>query len=185
MAGMLARSRLLKLSSAVLRHSRPRTTYVVLLPENPVDTEEDNALLRTDALPQFELLTPEKCWTGMGKLALDYESGVWAVEERARDPKEPKTFDSIIEELDKLESPLNTAWSTVKTLYTVKNNEMNTNIYLKIHERARKARVHKFQSQPIYEACKVKKIIRLTYSNPSLFMFFMVKFIHRLKNLER
>lgn len=71
------------------------------------------------------------------------------------DPKEPKTFDSIIGELDKLESPLNTAWSTVKTLYTVKNNEMNTNTYLKIHERARKARVHKFQSHNIYEACKV------------------------------
>ncbi|XP_045618948.1 uncharacterized protein [Procambarus clarkii] len=31
---------------------------------------------------------------------------------------------------------------------------MNTNAYLKIHERARKARVHKFQSRPIYEACK-------------------------------
>lgn len=72
------------------------------------------------------------------------------------DPKEPKTFDNIIGELDKLESPLSTAWSTVKTLYTVKNNEMNTNTYLKIHERARKARVHKFQSRPIYEACKVR-----------------------------
>ncbi|XP_050721531.1 uncharacterized protein LOC127001252 [Eriocheir sinensis] len=153
MAGMLVRGRLLKLSSSVLRF-RPKTTYVVLLPENILDTEEDNALLRTDGLPQFDQLTPEKCVKGMGKLALDYESGVWAVEERARDPKEPKTFDSIIGELDKLESPLNTAWSTVKTLYTVKNNEMNTNTYLKIHERARKARVHKFQSQHIYEACK-------------------------------
>lgn len=54
------------------------------LPENPLDTEEDNALLRTDGLPQFDQLTPEKCVTGMGKLALEYESGVWAVEERAR-----------------------------------------------------------------------------------------------------
>lgn len=75
--------------------------------------------------------------------------------------KEPKTFKNIVEELDKLESPLNTAWSTVKTLYTVKNNEMNTNTYLKIHERARKARVHKFQSLPIYEACKVSHIISI------------------------
>lgn len=71
------------------------------------------------------------------------------------DPKEPKTFDSIVGELDHLESPLNSAWSNVKILYTVKNHEMNTNAYLKIHERARKARVHKFQSRPIYEACKV------------------------------
>uniref|UniRef100_A0A0N7ZC91 oligopeptidase A n=2 Tax=Scylla olivacea TaxID=85551 RepID=A0A0N7ZC91_SCYOL len=151
--GMLGRSRLLKLSSSLLRF-RPKTTYVVLLPENPIDTEDDNPLLRTNALPEFDQLTPEKCWTGMGKLALEYESGVWAVEERARDLKEPKTFDNIIGELDKLESPFNAAWSTVKTLYTVKNSEMNTNTYLKIHERARKARVHKFQSQPIYEACK-------------------------------
>lgn len=54
------------------------------LPENPIDTEDDNALLRTDGLPEFDQLTPEKCWTGMGKLALEYESGVWAVEERAK-----------------------------------------------------------------------------------------------------
>lgn len=77
------------------------------------------------------------------------------------DTKEPKTFDSIIGELDKLESPLNIAWSNVKTLFTVKNNEMNTSTYLKIHERARKARVHKFQSLPIYEACKVRKYMVL------------------------
>ncbi|XP_045101453.1 organellar oligopeptidase A, chloroplastic/mitochondrial-like [Portunus trituberculatus] len=157
-------SKLLKLSSSLLRF-RPKTTYVVLLPENPVDTEDDNPLLRTNSLPEFDQLTPEKCWTGMGKLALEYESGVWAVEERARDPKEPKTFDNIIGELDKLESPFNAAWSTVKTLYTVKNSDMNTNTYLKIHERARKARVHKFQSQPIYEACKESSNLSDTYKS--------------------
>ncbi|XP_064092424.1 uncharacterized protein LOC135205590 [Macrobrachium nipponense] len=67
---------------------------------------------------------------------------------------EDTSFQNIIEELDKLESPLNTSWGTVKTLFTVKNNEMNANMYLKIHERARKARAHKFISQPIYQACK-------------------------------
>ncbi|XP_071539247.1 uncharacterized protein [Panulirus ornatus] len=145
--------RLVRFSPASIRF-RAKTSYVVLLPENPTDTPEDNALLRMDGLPQFDQLTADKCWTGIGKLALEYESKVWAVEEMARNPKESKTFDNIIGELDKLESPLNTAWSTVKTLYTVKNNEMNTNAYLNIHERARKARVHKFQSLPIYEACK-------------------------------
>ncbi|XP_042227091.1 probable cytosolic oligopeptidase A [Homarus americanus] len=153
MAGVFIKSNLLRVSSAAIRF-RPKTTYVVLLPENPVDTPEDNVLLRTDGLPQFDQLTPEKCWSGIGKLALEYESRVWAVEEKARNPKEPKTFDNIVGELDQLESPLNTAWSNVKTLYTVKNHEMNTTAYLKIHERARKARVHKFQSFPIYEACK-------------------------------
>ncbi|XP_037798233.1 oligopeptidase A-like [Penaeus monodon] len=153
MAGVLIRRNFRLFYPTAIKY-RPKTTYVVLLPETPVDTAEDNALLRTEDLPQFEQLTPEKCWTGIGKLALEYESGVWAVEEKAKKMKEPKTFKNIVEELDKLESPLNTAWSTVKTLYTVKNNEMNTNTYLKIHERARKARVHKFQSLPIYEACK-------------------------------
>lgn len=131
---------------------RPKTTYVVLLPESPVDTAEDNALLRTVDLPEFDQLTPEKCWNGIGKLALEYESGVWAVEEKARN--EEPSFRSIVEELDKLESSLNTSWGIVKTLFTVKNNEMNANIYLKIHERARKARAHKFTSLSIYEACK-------------------------------
>ncbi|KAK8742202.1 hypothetical protein OTU49_002174 [Cherax quadricarinatus] len=153
MARVLIRSSFARFTPASLSF-RPKTTYIVLVPENPIDTPEDNALLRTNVLPQFDQLTPEKCWTGIGKLALEYESGVWAMEEKAHDPKKPKTFDNIIGELDKLESPLNTAWSNVKTLYTVKNHEMNTDAYLKIHERARKARVHKFQSLPIYEACK-------------------------------
>ncbi|KAK4315963.1 hypothetical protein Pmani_012839 [Petrolisthes manimaculis] len=135
-------------------HFRPRTTYVVLLPENPLDTEEDNALLRTESLPQFDQLNVEKCWTGIGKLALDYESGVWELEDEIKDQREPATFDNIVGKLDQLEAPMNTAWGAIKTLYTVQNNVMNSSSYLKIHERARKARVHKFQSRPIYDACK-------------------------------
>lgn len=58
--------------------------FIYRLPETPIDTPEDNALLRMDGLPRFDQLTPEKCWTGIGKLALEYESKVWAVEEMAR-----------------------------------------------------------------------------------------------------
>lgn len=58
--------------------------FAFRLPENPLDTEEDNTLLRTENLPQFDQLSAEKCWTGIGKLALEYESGVWALEERLK-----------------------------------------------------------------------------------------------------
>lgn len=67
-----------------MSHAILSASLTFRLPENILDTEEDNALLRIDGLPQFDQLTPEKCVKGMGKLSLDYESGVWAVEERVK-----------------------------------------------------------------------------------------------------
>lgn len=56
------------------------------LPEDPVDTAETNALLRTadGELPNFPEITGEKCYAGVGRLALDYETGVWDMEEKIR-----------------------------------------------------------------------------------------------------
>ncbi|CAL4088734.1 unnamed protein product, partial [Meganyctiphanes norvegica] len=138
----------------ILSFSLSLSLSVCVLPEAPLDTPESNALLRTDDLPAFEELTPEKCYMGMGKLALEYEAGVWSVEEKIKKNQEAINFSNIIESLEVLDAPLSIAWSNVKTLYTVKNNEMTTSSYRRIHERARKARVHKFQSLPIYHACK-------------------------------
>ncbi|XP_018018328.1 probable cytosolic oligopeptidase A isoform X3 [Hyalella azteca] len=132
-------------------------SYVVLLPEDPVDTAENNALLRTahGDLPNFEEITGEKCHAGVGKLALDLETGVWEIEEKIRDKPKSVSFDTVLKPLDALDAQLNFGWSTAKVLYIARQDKLPQKTYLGLHERARKARVQKFQSLPIYKACKV------------------------------
>ena len=57
--------------------------------------------------------------------------------------------------LEKLGAPLDTAWGVARTLYVTDSERMPSDTYKQIHNRARKARALKFQSKPIYEACKV------------------------------
>ena len=57
--------------------------------------------------------------------------------------------------LEKLGAPLDTAWGVARTLYVTDSERMSSDTYKQIHNRARKARALKFQSKPIYEACKV------------------------------
>ena len=61
--------------------------------------------------------------------------------------------------LEKLGAPLDAAWGVARTLYVTDLKAMPTEVYRNIHNRARKARALKFQSKPIYEACKVQDIV--------------------------
>jgi len=65
------------------------------------------------------------------------------------------TFESLMEPLERLSAPLDTVWGVAKTLYVTDNQVMPSEVYHKIHNRAFKARSMKYQSRPIYEACKV------------------------------
>ncbi|KAF2363777.1 Peptidase M3A/M3B catalytic domain [Trinorchestia longiramus] len=130
-------------------------SYIVLLPEDPVDTAENNALLRVadGLLPEFDEMSGEKCFAGVGKLALDFESGVWEIEEKIRDEPKSVNFDSVLTPLDALAARLNQGWSAAKVLYIARQDKLQKT-YLSLHERARKARIHKFQSLSINKACK-------------------------------
>ncbi|KAB7494997.1 putative cytosolic oligopeptidase A [Armadillidium nasatum] len=72
----------------------------------------------------------------------------------ASDNTYEKNFASVVGEVDKLDAGLTYVWSTVKTFYSVRNDILSTSSYLKMHERAKKARIYKYKSQPIYNACK-------------------------------
>jgi len=60
--------------------------------------------------------------------------------------------------LEKLGAPLDAAWGVSRTLYVTDLKVMPAEVYKSIHNRAHKARSMKFQSKPIYEACKVTNI---------------------------
>lgn len=52
------------------------------LPEIPPDTAETNILLRTDTLPAFSQLTTDKCVNAVGKLVIEYESGIHQLDQK-------------------------------------------------------------------------------------------------------
>ena len=72
---------------------------------------------------------------------------------------ENATQDVFVEVLDPLEkygAPLDTTWGLVKTLYLANKDLMPVRSYVSIHDKARRSRALKFNSEPIYAACKVK-----------------------------
>jgi oligopeptidase A len=74
--------------------------------------------------------------------------------------------------IEKLSAPLDAAWGVARTLYVTDSEKMPSETYKQIHKRARKSRSLKFQSKPIYEACKVT-MQNFNYSRTkSIFLFF-------------
>uniref|UniRef100_A0A2P2I0I2 Cytosolic oligopeptidase A n=1 Tax=Hirondellea gigas TaxID=1518452 RepID=A0A2P2I0I2_9CRUS len=144
-----------RFTSPILTRRR-QMSYVVLLPEDPVDTAECNALLRCDGqtLPDFTQITGDQCFSGIGKLSLDFETKVWEIEEKVREEPENVNFSSVLNPLDSIDAQLNIGWSAAKILYIAQQDKLPQKTYLNLHERARRARMHKFQSKTIYNACK-------------------------------
>ncbi|XP_013794444.1 probable cytosolic oligopeptidase A [Limulus polyphemus] len=139
--------------SSLQRNIR-RSKYIVLVPEIPDETPETNPLLRQSALPKYSQLTPEKCVNAIGKLVIEYESGICRLEEQLKDGGQQKNFTTVIEPLEKLTNPLDYAWSTMKNLCIVTQNEQITRAYKKLHPRVQKAKTQRFHSQPIFHAMK-------------------------------
>lgn len=128
------------------------------LPETPQDLPDTNPLLRTETLPTFSSLTTQNCETAMGKYTQAFEIGMWQLEDEIQaklDAKEEiNVFKEVIEPLEKLGVPMDNAWGLVKTLYLADQNLMPGDRYMTIHERARRIRSNKFNSLPIFRACK-------------------------------
>ncbi|CAG2061797.1 unnamed protein product [Timema podura] len=146
--------------SSVLVSSCRSTGYIVLIPEIPDDIPE-NPLSRIESLPEISSLTTEKCVAAIGKHTLDYESGVRQIEEKLKaSGSPPQLFPDVLDPLEVLGAPLDTTWGLVKTLYLTNSKLMPTNCYMGIHDRARRARATKFNSLPIYTACKESSVLK-------------------------
>lgn len=63
-------------------------------------------------------------------------------------------FKDVLDPIEKLEMPLQTTWGISKTLYLGNQSLMPTKCYFSIHKRAWQAISYKYNSKPIYEACK-------------------------------
>ncbi|ODM94287.1 putative cytosolic oligopeptidase A [Orchesella cincta] len=139
---------------AATAQQRERRQRLERLPEVPHDTPETNQLLRIGENPNFDKLDKTACRNAVGKLALEVESHVWRIEDYLKDSNFARTYENVIDPIEKLSVPFDYAWSVVKLLNLVKNDFIPTDGFKDLHNRARAARSRKYQSLPIYLACK-------------------------------
>jgi oligopeptidase A len=146
------------------------------LPEIPPDTPESDVLLKTQDLVNFNSVTPAGCYNAIAKLSLNNESGIWKVEKEVKGSTQLRhslasllinfnnliadkdynvEFEDVIHPLEELSAPLEAVWGVAKTLHFTSSKVMPQKSYHTIHEKARKAKMLKFNSKPIYQACKV------------------------------
>lgn len=112
---------------------------------------DKNPLLRNDGLPEFNNVTIENCIAAIGKQSAQFENGIRSIEETVRvSDGKVDVFNSVLNSLEQLATPLDTTWGLAKTLYLGNQSLMPTKCYMTIHDRARMARASKFNSLPIY-----------------------------------
>lgn len=131
----------------------------------PEDTAESNPLLRfTSAPPDYANLTGTQCYNAVGKLLVEFEGGVSALEEQVQDGGYVKTFESVMEPLERLAAPLESAWSALRILYLVNRTEEIAQAYKNLQARVHRALSRQYQSLPIYHAVKELKHDEQRYS---------------------
>ncbi|XP_037286656.2 uncharacterized protein LOC119179638 [Rhipicephalus microplus] len=136
-----------------------RHKYIVLVPEVPEDTADTNPLLRfTAEPPEYAHLTGVQCYNAVGKLLVEFEVGVSQLEEQLQDGAYVKTFQSVMEPLERLAAPLESAWSALRLMYLVNQTEQIAQAYQKLQARVHRALSRQYQSLPMYHA--VKELIK-------------------------
>lgn len=90
----------------------------------------------------------------IGKQTVEFENGIQQVEETLLKEKPKDIFKNVFEPLEQLGVALDITWGISKTLYLGNSSLMPTKNYIAIHDRAKRARFNKYNSQPIYAAVK-------------------------------
>lgn len=137
-----------------VRYSYSTIKFFFRIPEIGEDLPDKNPLLQHDGLPEFNNVTVENCMASIGKQTLEFETGVKRIEEKLRTESSGDLFKDVFEPLEELGAPLDLTWGVSKTLYLGNSSLMPTKCYVAIHDRAKRARACKYNSNVIYEAVK-------------------------------
>lgn len=143
-----------------------RNRYVVLLPEVPDDSPENNPLLRNNLFPPFSEITTQHCINAVGKFVVEHDSGIHELQERLQDSALPKNVENVITPLDQLAAPVETAFTTLKVLHAVKHDDFIADVYMKLHSRMMKSKRERYLYPPIYRAFKEMKVDEKRYTTP-------------------
>lgn len=135
-----------------------RNGYIILLPEVPSEVPED-PLLKLKGIPDMNSLTTEKCANAVKRFGLEFESAVWKAEEQIKEKPVENVFLDVLDPLEVCGAPLDTTWGLAKSLYLVNKNLMPAKTYMTIHDQARMSRATKFNSEPVFLACKEASLV--------------------------
>ncbi|XP_034236163.1 oligopeptidase A [Thrips palmi] len=129
--------------------------YIVMLPDVPLHSD-DNSLLRSDAFQDFSSLTGRKCYDGVVRRSLDFQSSFWKIEKHIKDKKgitDVELFQEYLCPIEEVSRPLDNAYNTVKILHQA-TDLLSNEKYNKIASRAAVALENKFTSPLLYHSCK-------------------------------
>ncbi|OQV19285.1 putative cytosolic oligopeptidase A [Hypsibius exemplaris] len=128
--------------------------YYLLLPAVPPDTEQSNPLLRTDREPQYDIISDKNVLSGLGKIAINYESAFYQLEEDIKKSPENATFEAVFDPLDRLNHTLVHAFTTAKTLSCGKTSPQLEDALLQSEQAVYRCRCLPNSSQTLFKAVK-------------------------------
>lgn len=130
-----------------------RNGYIVLLPEIGEEQAQGH-LLKENKTPEFNNFTIEKCIAAIRSQAIECDNQILKIETNLQNKKDVDTFNDVLLPLERTYVPLEITWGIAQTLYFGNQTLIPTQSFIGINLRARKSLHAKFNSKPIYEACK-------------------------------
>eukprot|EP00096_Caligus_rogercresseyi_P013940 TRINITY_DN6508_c0_g1_i1.p1 TRINITY_DN6508_c0_g1~~TRINITY_DN6508_c0_g1_i1.p1 ORF type:complete len:740 (+),score=236.52 TRINITY_DN6508_c0_g1_i1:24-2243(+) len=124
---------------------------VILVPQIPSDTSENNPILRTQALTNYASVKERDCYYGLGKALLSFESRVAQVEKMCNDGE--TDFEKILRALEESRIEFETVWNNVNMLLLT-TDLLERDLFSKLHLRAEKALQQRHDSLIIYNTLK-------------------------------
>ncbi|XP_046403590.1 probable cytosolic oligopeptidase A [Ischnura elegans] len=150
MAATILRKRIPAIIKNNLHTSSAGSGYVVLIPETSADPVDQLPILKGEGLLDLSGLTTDQCIGAIQKLTLEYESGIWKIEENLGSGA-GNFQDYVLPALENLGHPLDSTWSIAKVLYMCGGTpDIPTSVYENMHFAARSAKAKRFFSPRIH-----------------------------------
>jgi len=113
-------------------------------------TVEANPLLDSSGLPKFDTIDPTHVEPAMTSLLASLRQGFQSFEEEL--PQRDKSYEGIVEGLEKMKFPLGYSWGVVSHLNGVKNSDPLRTAHQTVQPEVVKVSMELGQSRPVYDA---------------------------------
>lgn len=125
------------------------------------DDPKLNPFIKEDGFPDFANVSIDRCLRRVGGQATALEQEVKKGEEYLQQATEAgksitlnEFFSNVLEPIESADKELVASWGLAKTVFHANGVVFPAKSFLSLHQRARKANITKYRSQPIYEAMK-------------------------------
>jgi len=123
---------------------------VVLLPEYPGHTEQNNPALKgyKNGLPDFENITEAHCYYGLGQRLMEFESAVCKLESSIEEGV--KDWELLLKEIESERLELENMWAIVSLLKIV-TDKLDMDRFVQLEKRTERAFLTRYDSRTIHD----------------------------------